>query len=137
LTDFANRRSLRHPESRPCTANHPPTHWRSFWPAKRISQPQYLAGREYQRRFAIAGETGALERCHRELVEEGAALVRAVLLAAMTPTQIAAARGLVGPQWQSYFARRLGGCLDTIAMVFGFAGEAPRQELKPSPPPPP
>ena len=104
-----------------------------FLARKRISQPQYLAGREYQRRFAIAGETGALERCHRELGEEGAALVRAVLLAAMTPTQIAA----VGPQWQSYFARRLGGCLDTIAMVFGFAGEAPRQELKPSPPPPP
>ena len=39
----------------------------------------------------------------------------------MTAKQIAAARGLVGADWERYFAKRFWECLNTLAVVNGFS----------------
>jgi hypothetical protein len=113
-----------------------------------IDEAQYLAGREFQRHFGIA-ERGPramqmaeavdgsppretltdeqiraskwLTRCYGELGRDGAALVHDMLISNLTTRQIAQSRGMVGSDWERYFARRLFLCLDTLALVFGFS----------------
>jgi hypothetical protein len=102
---------------------------------KRIDTAQYRAAVEYRRLSAIAERSPealeALARCQRELGDSGVALLDSVLLCAMSTKAIAARHGKLGPSWESYFARRLGEALTTLAIVFGFAGEPPRQRIIP------
>jgi hypothetical protein len=113
-----------------------------------IDEAQYLAGREFQRQFGVA-ERGPramqmaeavdgsparesltdeqlkahnwLAKCYAELGRDGAALMREMLISNLTTRQIAAARGMIGSDWERYFARRLFLCLDCLAVIFGFA----------------
>jgi hypothetical protein len=113
-----------------------------------IDEAQYLAGREFQKWFGLA-ERGPramalaeavdgtppretltdeqlkankwLAKCYVELGRDGAALVRDMLISNLTTRQIAAARGMIGSDWERYFARRLFLCLDCLAVIFGFA----------------
>jgi hypothetical protein len=116
-----------------------------------IDEAQYLAGREFQRQFGIA-ERGPramqmaeavdgsptresltdeqlragkwLTKCYVELGRDGAALVHDMLISNMTFRQIAASRGMIGDDWNRYFARRLFEALNTLAQVFGFSSGA-------------
>jgi hypothetical protein len=116
-----------------------------------IDEAQYLAGREFQRHFGIA-ERGPraiqiteavdgsplhenltdaalmaskwLSKCYAELGRDGSALIHDMLILNRTTRQIAAARGMVGSDWERYFARRLFLCLNTLALVFGFSNGA-------------
>jgi hypothetical protein len=92
---------------------------------RRISQPQYLAGREYQKHAAAKDGAPAagkwLAKCHAELGQDGSAIARAMLIEGQTAKQIAAARGQTGADWQQYYARRFFLCLATLAEVFGFS----------------
>ena len=113
-----------------------------------IDEAQYLAGREFQRHFGVA-ERGPramqiaelvdssppretltdeqlragkwLARCYRELGRDGSILVHDMLVHNRTARQMAYARGMIGADWNRYFARRLFECLDTLAIVFGFS----------------
>ena len=118
-----------------------------------IDQAQYLAGREFQKHFGIA-ERGPramqmaeavdgsparetltdeqlkagkwLSKCHAALGRDGSILVNDVLIKCMSSRQIAEARGIANADWQRYIARRFYECLDTLALVFGFAnGHSP------------
>ena len=62
-----------------------------------------------------------LSKCYGALGQDGSVLMHDMLVHNQTTRQIAAARGMVGQDWERYFARRLFECLDTLAMVFGFA----------------
>jgi hypothetical protein len=121
------------------------------WARGHIDEAQYLAGREFQKHFGIA-ERGPramqmaeavdgsppretltdeqlkahkwLTKCYGELGRDGAALVREMLISNFTTRQIAASRGMIGSDWERYFARRLFLCLDTLAVVFGFSNGA-------------
>ena len=113
-----------------------------------IDQAQFDAGREFQRHFGIAergpsarqlseAEDGApprenltdgqllagkwLAKCYRKLGADGSALVHDMLVHAMSAKQIAESRGLAGQDWDKYFAKRLWECLNTLAVVYGFA----------------
>jgi hypothetical protein len=116
-----------------------------------IDEAQYLAGREFQRHFGVA-ERGPramqmaeavdgsppretltdeqlkagkwLNKCHGELGRDGAALVHDMLISNLTTRQIAASRGMIGSDWERYFARRLFEALNTLAVVFGFSNGA-------------
>jgi hypothetical protein len=116
-----------------------------------IDEAQYLAGREFQRHFGIA-ERGPramqmaeavdgsplhetltdaalmaskwLAKCYGALGRDGSALIHDMLIANRTTRQIAAARGMVGSDWERYFARRLYEALDCLALVFGFSNGA-------------
>jgi hypothetical protein len=118
-----------------------------------IDQAQYEAGRAFQRWFAVAErgpralqiveavdgdpprETRSdealkagkwLTRCYGELGKDGSVLIHDMLIQNMTTRQIAAARGMIGEDWNRYFSRRLFECLDTLAIVFGFSnGHSP------------
>jgi len=118
-----------------------------------IDQAQYEAGRAFQKAFAEAergpralGWTQAvdgglpaenltdrqlkagktLSRCYSVLGQEGSALMNDLLVHNRTTRQIAESRGFVGVMWERYYARRLWGCLNTLAVVFGFSsGEKP------------
>lgn len=113
-----------------------------------INEAQYMAGREFQRLFGIA-ERGPramqmveavdgsparetltdeqmwagkrLTRCYVELGRDGSVLAHEMLIRNMTTRQIAAARGMIGNNWERYFAKRLFEALNTMAWVFGFA----------------
>ena len=113
-----------------------------------IDQAQYLAGREFQRWFGLA-ERGPravqlaeavdgsppqetitdeqlkasywLAKCYGALGRDGSALICDMLIGCRTTRQIAAARGMIGTDWERYFARRLFECLDTLAETFGFS----------------
>ena len=104
---------------------------------KRIGRPQYLAGQKYRQLSAVAERSPealeALAKCRAELGDAGIALVDATLLCAMSTKQIAASRGQA---WESYYSRRLGECLATLAIVFGFAGASPRRPAITSAPTP-
>jgi hypothetical protein len=95
---------------------------------KRIDRQQYLAGREY-RKHARAGTEAWLQKCHMELGQDGTALVDSMLIEGRTAKEVAAAHGKLGQAWESYYSRRLGECLNTLAEVFGFANgqEAPQE----------
>jgi len=112
-----------------------------------IDEAQYLAGREFQRYFGIA-ERGPramtlaeavdgnpplenltdaaltaskwLTKAYSALGRDGAAIVHDMLVANLTCRQIAAARGMIGSDWERYFSRRLYEALDCLAVVFGF-----------------
>jgi hypothetical protein len=113
-----------------------------------IDAAQFAAAREFQKFFGIAERgpraiqlteavdgnpvretlTNAqlnagkwLAKCYRQLGAYGSALIHNSLINGRTTKQIAAARGLTGPDWERYIARRLRECLDTLAVVFGFA----------------
>jgi hypothetical protein len=62
-----------------------------------------------------------LNRAERELGADGSALVHDVLVNGMTMGQVGLRRGLVSQRWRDYFSRRLGECLDRLALVYGFA----------------
>lgn len=113
-----------------------------------IDQAQFLAGREFQKHFGIA-ERGPravrwedavdgglphealsdaqlkagkwLSKCYRRLGADGSSIVHDSLIRSMSNKQIAASRGLTGQQWHSYFGKRLGECLHTLAAVYGLA----------------
>jgi hypothetical protein len=113
-----------------------------------IDQAQFDAGREFQRHFGIAergpravqmseavdgdpprenltdGQLMAgkwLAKCYRKLGADGSALVHDMLVHAMTAKQISESRGMSGQDWEKYFAKRLWECLNTLAVVYGFA----------------
>ena len=116
-----------------------------------IDQAQYEAGRAFQRWFAVAergpralGWTEAVDgglpaetltdeqlkagkwlaKCYGALGRDGSVLMHEMLVDAKTTRQIAAARGMIGEDWNRYFSRRLFECLDTLAIVFGLANGA-------------
>jgi hypothetical protein len=62
-----------------------------------------------------------LNRAERSLGADGSALTHAVLIRGETVSQIARARGLAGERWDKYFGLRFRECLDTLAVVYGFA----------------
>ncbi len=62
-----------------------------------------------------------LNRAERSLGADGSALAHAVLIRGETVSQIARARGLAGERWEKYFGMRFRECLNTLAVVYGFA----------------
>jgi hypothetical protein len=116
-----------------------------------IDEAQYLAGREFQKYFGIA-ERGPramqmaeavdgsppheiltdnalmaskwLTKAYGALGRDGSALIHDMLISNRTTRQIAAARGMIGSDWERYFSRRLFECLNTLAVVFGFSNDA-------------
>lgn len=62
-----------------------------------------------------------LNRCERLLGADGSALTHDVLIRGRTTEQVAESRGLKGERWQRYFGMRLRECLNTLAVVYGFA----------------
>lgn len=114
-----------------------------------IDEAQYHAGRAFQHDFEVA-ERGPqavdpskeyvdggklpepiteqqrkavmrLNRVERQLGADGSALAHNVLIHGMTVIQIAAARGLRGERWEKYFGMRFRECLNTLAVIYGFA----------------
>jgi hypothetical protein len=64
-----------------------------------------------------------LNRIERELGADGSALVHEILILGMTTEQVGQRRGLLTQRWRDYFGRRLGECLDRLALIYGFATE--------------
>lgn len=116
---------------------------------KHIDTAQYEAGRAFQNDFQIA-ERGPqaidpskeyvdggklpepiteqqrkavirLNRAMSKLGADGTAITQAVLIHGLTVTKIAESRGLKGERWEKYFGMRFRECLDTLAVVYGFA----------------
>jgi hypothetical protein len=116
-----------------------------------IDEAQYHAGREFQRHFE-AVESGAraidftkeavdggrnyegitdsrmqssdmLKVSYARLGLNGQVIVHEVLVHNMTRKQMAESRGLVGKRWEEYYGMRFRECLDTLALVYGFAME--------------
>jgi hypothetical protein len=91
---------------------------------RRISQAQYLAGKEFQKHHAAKdGEPLAgkwLAKCTFELGQDGTDVIRDALIQNMATRQIAEARGKTGPQWERFYFRRLWECLNTLAELYGF-----------------
>jgi hypothetical protein len=114
-----------------------------------IDEAQYHAGREFQRHFE-AVESGAraidftkeavdggrnyegitdsrmqssdmLKVSYARLGLNGQVIVHEVLVHNMTRKQMAESRGLVGKRWEEYMGMRFRECLDTLAIVYGFA----------------
>jgi len=114
-----------------------------------IDEAQYHAGRAFQRDFETA-ERGPraidpskeavdggmmpepiteaqraaarqLAVVYRKLGQDGSALAHDVLVHMKTRAQIAQSRGLVGRRWEEYFGMRFRECLDTLAVIYGFA----------------
>ena len=115
-----------------------------------IDQAQYAAGREFQKCFGIcergpramqmveavdgspASETLTdeqlragkwLAKCYLKLGTDGTLLVHDMLIYNRTTRQIAGSRGMKGHDWERFFARRMFECLNTLAVVFGFANQ--------------
>jgi hypothetical protein len=90
----------------------------------RINQAQFRAGREFQKHFGMAengqGAAEWLGKAFRELGQDGSAVVQDVLIRSMTTRQISTSRGKTGLQWERFYARRVGECLNTLATVYGF-----------------
>ena len=115
----------------------------------RIDMAQFRAGREFQKHFAIADNSGrtnladdqlaawkTLARCYRALGANGSALVNDVLVNARTTRQIAESRSKTGQDWERYYVRRLRECLGTLAEVYGFSNEVLTKLPSPAPAPP-
>ena len=64
-----------------------------------------------------------LGRAERELGADGAVLVHEVLIMGLSMEQVGQRRNLLTQRWRDYFARRLGECLDRLALIYGFATE--------------
>jgi hypothetical protein len=73
-----------------------------------------------------------LNRIERELGTDGAALVHDVLVLGLTMEQIGQRRAARSQRWRDYFSKRFQECLDRLALIYGFATEAParQQELR-------
>jgi hypothetical protein len=116
-----------------------------------IDEAQYHAGREFQRHFE-AVESGAraidftkeavdggrnyegitdarmrssdmLTIAYEKLGLNGQVIVHEVLVHNLTRKQMAESRGLSGKRWEEYIGMRFRECLDTLALVYGFAME--------------
>ena len=101
---------------------------------KRIDHAQYLAGREFQRLYHLADKRRpeqpdgldadqvkawqALTRSYQTLGADGSAIVRDVLIRGMSASEVAKARGKVGPQSERFYRMRLQECLRTLTDVF-------------------
>ena len=72
-------------------------------------------------KMAIELAPGAAHLVLYHFVIDGEALVQAALIHARSFRQIAEARGLSGQEWERYFAKRLWECLNSLAVVYGFA----------------
>jgi hypothetical protein len=66
-----------------------------------------------------------LNRVERELGTDGAALVHDVLVRGLTMDQIGQSRAVRTQRWNDYFGRRFRECLDRLALIYGFATDAP------------
>ncbi len=66
-----------------------------------------------------------LNRVERELGTDGAALVHDVLVLGLTMEQIGQQRAVRSQRWNDYFSKRFQECLDRLALIYGFATEAP------------
>jgi hypothetical protein len=62
-----------------------------------------------------------LTKAYGALGKDGSVLMHEMLVHNRTARQAAAARGMVGHDWERYFSRRIYECLDTLAVVFGFS----------------
>ncbi len=62
-----------------------------------------------------------LNLAERELGADGSAIVHDVLVHGMTMNQIGQRRGLTTQRWRDYFSRRFCECLDSLAVLYGFA----------------
>jgi hypothetical protein len=49
--------------------------------------------------------------------------VHEVLIMGLSMEQVGQRRNLLTQRWRDYFARRLGECLDRLALIYGFATE--------------
>ena len=116
-----------------------------------IDEAQYQAGREFQKHFE-AVESGAraidftkeavdggrlyegitdarmkssdmLTIAYEKLGLNGQIIVHEVLVHNLTRKQMAESRGLSGKAWEEYYGKRFRECLDTLALVYGFAME--------------
>jgi hypothetical protein len=120
--------------------------------AKQIDQAQFIAGRHWQRVFELAQGGGMravdlsservdgggiaqatisdaqirafgdLAKAMSALGQEGESLVKDFLGRGWTLTDIAARRGAVSERERGYIGWRLRECLNTLAVVFGYAG---------------
>jgi hypothetical protein len=62
-----------------------------------------------------------LNRAERELGANGSAIAHDVLIRGHTLSQLGERRGLKGEHWERFFGKRFRECLDTLAIVYGFA----------------
>lgn len=121
---------------------------------KFIDEAQYQAGRAFQNDFETA-ERGPraidpgkewvdggvppepiterqqaailkLAAVHGALGLDGSAIVSDVLIHGLGISQLVSQRGYVGEHWRKYFGRRFNECLNTLALVYGFAMEGRR-----------
>ena len=72
---------------------------------------------------AFSESLARLKLADRELGQEGAAIVRNVLIHGMTIEQIGMTRGLTNEPDLKYLGRRFRECLECLALVYGFAME--------------
>jgi hypothetical protein len=118
---------------------------------KFIDEAQYHAGRAFQNDFETA-ERGPraidpgkewvdggmppepiterqqrailkLAQIHAALGLDGSAIVSDVLIHGIGISQLVSRRGYQGEHWRKYFGRRFNECLNTLAVVYGFAME--------------
>lgn len=116
---------------------------------RQIDDAQYQAGRAYQQdwetaergpraidptREAVDGgqlaepitesQRKSAKRLNHALAElgaDGASITHDVLVSGMTMAQVATRRGWKGKTWEEYFGRRFRECLDSLAVVYGYA----------------
>jgi len=62
-----------------------------------------------------------LNRAHRALGQDGTGFTHAFLIARMSIDQICASRGLTSQRENDYIGKRVRECLNTLAVVYGFA----------------
>jgi hypothetical protein len=74
-----------------------------------------------------------LNRIEHELGTDGTALVHDVLVLGLTMDQIGQRRAVRSQRWNEYFSRRFRECLDRLALIYGFATEAPAKQEPASP----
>jgi hypothetical protein len=95
----------------------------------RITRAQFRAAREFQRHHALAVKksgddaSAALKSLRRVFIElglDGAAILQDALIRGMNAKEIAASRGHTEAAWARYYAKRVSGCLDTLAELYGF-----------------
>jgi len=118
---------------------------------RQIDEAQYQGGRAFQHDFENAGRgpraidpgkefvdgglppdplpdsqsraVESLKRAHKELGQAGSALIHDVLIGSMTLDRVAGKRQMNTELEKKYLGRRFRECLDTLAIVYGFATE--------------
>jgi len=71
---------------------------------------------ERQRKAAYS-----LSRVHRNLGQDGSAIVHDVLVHGRSIAQVVERRGVHGDQWEKHFGTRFRECLDKLAVFYGLA----------------